>query len=1619
MSQRFHARCAAGPATSGALLAALALGAHAVGQWVEEEDLPPHPGYFGGAVAVSGDIAIVGAEEVDDVATDAGAAYVFRRTGPGTWVEEDELLAADGAANDFFGDAVAVCGDTALIGAPGRDELAVDSGAVYVFRRNGDGTWTQLQKLVPDGGGAYGGFGCCVAMSGSLAIIGSVGDSTTATFAGAAYGFSQGLDDLWTQEAKLLASDGATEDFFGASVAISGAWAVVGAPFDDDNGANSGSAYAFKRKSNGRWRQRAKILRPGGDPNDFFGFSVGLSGKDAIVGAPWDDDGSAEGSATVFRRAGNVWTKLRRLRASDASLYEMFGSSVAIWGDTAIVGSPDNLLQDGPGAVYSFTRSEEGVWPAYEDAILTAPAPAEVDFFGAAIALCGDFAVVGAPADGGFAGAAYVFRHDRPRAPVIGSLTAAPNPVTHGQILALTATDVTDQNGDETISLVRFYRDSDASGSWEETDQVLATDTSPDGGWTWLGVVPDTWDDGPNTFFARASDEDGGWSDTAQTTCTVWAEPGGDIPPVPPDYDVPPAGNAKMVVLAHGWNATQAQYDNFWLPLAAEIQGVIPDAANWTVWAYDWTALSQWPGAQQALTRAWMLGLALGQQLADQNPEHVHFIAHGAGSGLIGMASARLSELSPQTTIHTTFLDPYAGFLPLHPYETLYGGFADWSDQYYARDATGVWTALRDLPDCHNVDVTLLDPDYVSPLSSHAWPRCFYAHSVNGALLDDCSAPDPPSYGLYGFGLSFEMLGAGWETTIQGYPVGDHVVLPEGPSAVVGDGLEVELEFETRSDEAIDVSDAPHAINGNVAFGGGGFTATAQFGSEPAWIMVEVQAAFPVNFISFDAGFASAPGAHGLLTVYADGTELGMVDEAFAPPGTNTYRMATDGVLEPGPHALAFRLDELAGPQAAVDVTDVATGLGQFVVESVSGEAEGDLAGWSVADAGDVDQDGCADVIIGAPFNAENGDQAGKVYVLSARTGELLFDAVGPPGSRLGWSVAGIGDVNLDGHADVIAGAPRHDAKRGRVYVYSGLDGSELYAEDGAGAGDRLGYAVSGGVDVNDDGHDDFLVSAPWNDEAAVNAGRVTIYSGSDRSVIGTVAGERVGDRFGISVAALGMVDDDTFGDFAVGAPKNDDIGKNAGKVYVYSGQDLSLLYARTAQAAKDRFGWAVAAAGRVDADEYDDFVVGSPFFDAPGADNAGRIDVFSGRLGDPLWAAEGEAAEDRLGLAVAGAGDVDGDGHDDIVAGAYLHDTAAADAGRAYVRSGLDGSLLDAFDGQTADDWLGQAVAGIDDVDDDGLDDVLIAAPWSDYRYPDAGRVYLFLSPDGPGMAWARGYDPVDGRSSVYEFRSVEAPAWATGRAAGTAPSAGSTLHDVLEHWGPCPSGAAGCPGDLNGDGVVDMLDLRLALALMWETPGAIAAEHVPADEAAGVTFVNDGTLAPREHGGVFTVSGDYAQTDGGALVIEIVGPVPVEQHDMLVVAGDARLAGGLRVVAADEFTPVAGDEYAIIAAGSLDGQFEWVEPPEAWRDLALELLYEDATLRLCLDFADGSGCFGTSTGDRAGDGDLTADGLVDVHDLLAVLTAWGERSAEADLNGDGAVDGLDVQALLRRWDD
>ena len=366
--------------------------------------------FFGLSVALAGDTAVIGAQGDDDNGDDSGAAYVFNRKGSG-WSQQAKLTAVDGAAGDEFGGSVALSGEMALIGARGDDDNGDGSGAAYVFTRSGAG-WNQQAKLTAADGAAGAEFGYSVALSGDTAVIGAARDDDKGDDSGSVYVFTRSGTD-WSQQAKLTAADGAKGDVFGISVALSGDTVVVGADLDDDKGENSGAAYVFTR-SKGRWSQQAKLTATDGEAVDIFGVRVAISGDTALIAARRDDDavkGVDSGSAYVFIRSGTSWIQQAKLTAEDAEAGDMFGYNVALSGDTAVITAAmddDNGLKS--GAAYAFTRS--GVdWS--QQTKLTAPDGAADDVFGWSVALSGNTALIGAPTSifvlPGGSGSAYVF----------------------------------------------------------------------------------------------------------------------------------------------------------------------------------------------------------------------------------------------------------------------------------------------------------------------------------------------------------------------------------------------------------------------------------------------------------------------------------------------------------------------------------------------------------------------------------------------------------------------------------------------------------------------------------------------------------------------------------------------------------------------------------------------------------------------------------------------------------------------------------------------------------------------------------------------------------------------------------------------------------------------------------------------------------------------------------------------------------------------------------------------------------------------------------------------------------------------------------------------------------
>ena len=260
--------------------------------WLQAAKLPPDGipwSSFGRSVSISGDYAIVGDPD--------GAAYILKRNGA-IWEQAAELAPAEG---DYpgFGESVSISGDYAVVGAPWDDVGGDDSGSAYIFKRNGD-TWEQAAKLIPGDGAEDDEFGSSVSISGDYAVVGAPYDNDKGDDSGAAYIFKRN-GDTWEQAAKLIPDDGAEDDEFGSSVSISGDYAVVGAPYDNDKGDDSGAAYIFKRNGD-TWEQAAKLIPADGAEGDRFGESLSVSEDYAIVGAPYDDDnGGSSGSAYVLR----------------------------------------------------------------------------------------------------------------------------------------------------------------------------------------------------------------------------------------------------------------------------------------------------------------------------------------------------------------------------------------------------------------------------------------------------------------------------------------------------------------------------------------------------------------------------------------------------------------------------------------------------------------------------------------------------------------------------------------------------------------------------------------------------------------------------------------------------------------------------------------------------------------------------------------------------------------------------------------------------------------------------------------------------------------------------------------------------------------------------------------------------------------------------------------------------------------------------------------------------------------------------------------------------------------------------------------------------------------------
>ena len=349
---------------------------------------------FGAAISVDGLTAVAGAPRAQIGPNEGqGAAYVYALTREG-WEAQQKLTAVDGTTEDFFGSAVAISGDTLVVGAPAVAHL--ETGAAYVFKRTGT-TWSQQQKLFANDGEIGDGFGKAVAIHGDTVVVGAVGDNIGSNLGqGSVYVFKRN-GSTWSLQQKLTASDGAAQDSFGWSVSISGETLAVGA-YQADISAKSGqgAAYVFQRTGT-VWMQQRKIVAGDGASLDNFGISVSLSGNSLAVGARGDDISGRrnQGSAYVFTRVNSTWSLQKKLIASDGGMDESFGRSVALDGDLLTVSAylTDNGIIGDLGSAYIFTRSG-GLWTQKEK--LIGGTDADWEAFGKSVAVSGATVMVSA-----------------------------------------------------------------------------------------------------------------------------------------------------------------------------------------------------------------------------------------------------------------------------------------------------------------------------------------------------------------------------------------------------------------------------------------------------------------------------------------------------------------------------------------------------------------------------------------------------------------------------------------------------------------------------------------------------------------------------------------------------------------------------------------------------------------------------------------------------------------------------------------------------------------------------------------------------------------------------------------------------------------------------------------------------------------------------------------------------------------------------------------------------------------------------------------------------------------------------------------------------------------------
>jgi hypothetical protein len=589
------------------------------------------------------------------------------------------------------------------------------------------------------------------------------------------------------------------------------------------------------------------------------------------------------------------------------------------------------------------------------------------------------------------------------------------------------------------------------------------------------------------------------------------------------------------------------------------------------------------------------------------------------------------------------------------------------------------------------------------------------------------------------------------------------------------------------------------------------------------------------------------------------------------------------------------------------------SGVTANYVTTMVGGQDDSRCGSALSSAGDVNGDGFADLLIGVPFYDLGELNEGAAFVcLGSPTGldngshGFQSDQVD---AQIGSSVASAGDVNGDGYSDIVIGASRYDngskSNDGTALIYHGSASGirkepnvKLSANQNA---SQFGFSVSNAGDVNGDGFSDVVVGAPEFDNGSGKDGRVFIYHGSQNGLASIAATSMVinqpGSKFGFSVSGAGDVNGDGIGDVVVGAPYYDDGQSDEGGAFVYHGSvnGIGTSWDTKLESNLDNalFGWSVASAGDVNANGYRDIIVGAPGYHKGFLTNSGAAYLFKGTnvgINSFPTIMEGSQVNAQFGYSVAGAGDVNGDGHNDVVIGAPGFTNGQQKEGVAYIYYGNQTGVNNAANSQDileADELqalFGFSVSSAGDVNGDGLSDVIVGAPLFKNGSPTAnGAAFVF-------------HGAIQGINKAFNIKLQGNQADA--------------------HFGGAVSGA----GDVNGDGYSDVIigapdhdndeaNEGAAFVHHGSTSGVLASENmmVESDFAGakmGKSVSGAGDINGDGYSDVVVGAADYQLDFPGSSGV-VNGAIFVFEGNL----GGSNLKHNLRVYNADIATPLGAE--------------------------------------------------------------------------------------------------------------